>query len=135
MPSDKVIPLKNLCLLWKLCRNDIFTYNVVVICGRGQGNLFSLLPEQFTLAPTPRVSGKNCSSQTHCFGHGVMTWLKLTAQKRMKTNTIINEFIALKITALICRIVPPNRSHRRSVKIYPMEICSASSLPRVMSLR
>ena len=78
-----------------------FTYNVVVAKGKGHGNFFSRLDEQFTLAPTPWESGKNCFSHEHSFGQGVMIWLAHNEQKTRITNPTIRDFIITEETGLL----------------------------------
>ena len=72
-----------------------FTYNVVVSWGKGHGNFFSRLPEQLTFAPTPLDSGKNCSSQKHCFGQGVRSWLAPIMQNSITIAATTKDFIIM----------------------------------------
>ena len=85
----------------KLIREVKFTYSVVVAKGKGHGNFFSRLDEQFTLAPTPLDSGKNCFSHEHSFGQGVMIWLVHNAPKTRITNATIRELIIIEENALV----------------------------------
>ena len=80
----------------KLIREVKFTYSVVVAKGKGHGNFFSRLDEQFTLAPTPWDSGKNCFSHVHSFGQGVMIWLVHNEPKTRITNATIRELIIIE---------------------------------------
>lgn len=80
----------------KLIREVKFTYSVVVAKGKGHGNFFSRLDEQFTLAPTPWDSGKNCFSHVHSSGQGVMIWLEHNEPKTRITNATIRELIIIE---------------------------------------